>query len=279
MRRTFKRQWRRFALRTRRQGRVLISAAIFPVVLAIVLSAYTSPTELKSITIISNGEILALETTENFVGDALTAAGVQWSTSDILLPPALASIEDGEVITLHRSEKTTLTRVVPIPFETTVLKNSRLRLGSEVELRSGVRGARNETVRVEMIDGVPHEEIVSAEVILEPVSRKVYRGTRDTGRTVSSVEMEATAYTAGAESCWPYVDGKTATMQAAGYGVAAVDPTVVPLGTRLYVEGYGFAVASDIGGDIKGNRIDLFMPELRTARKFGRRDVTVHLLD
>ena len=62
------------------------------------------------------------------------------------------------------------------------------------------------------------------------------------------------------------------------YGVVAVDPSVIPLGTKLYVEGYGYAVAEDTGGAIKGNRIDVCYTDKAKAHAFGRRNVKVYIL-
>ena len=61
-------------------------------------------------------------------------------------------------------------------------------------------------------------------------------------------------------------------------GIVAVDPRVIPLGTRLYVEGYGFATAADKGGAIKGERIDVFLETKEETRKWGRRQVEVFVL-
>lgn len=88
------------------------------------------------------------------------------------------------------------------------------------------------------------------------------------------ITMEATAYlpTDG--------DGRgiTATGVRAERGVVAVDPNYIPLGTRLYIPGYGFAVAADTGGAIRGGRIDLCMEGYNEAIRFGRRDVDVYVL-
>lgn len=72
--------------------------------------------------------------------------------------------------------------------------------------------------------------------------------------------------------------GRTATGVRARKGVVAVDPKVVKLGTRLYVEGYGFAIAADTGGAIRGKRIDLCYNTRGEALRFGRRTVKVHIL-
>jgi 3D (Asp-Asp-Asp) domain-containing protein len=88
--------------------------------------------------------------------------------------------------------------------------------------------------------------------------------------------MEATAYCP--KGCCGSATGRTATGWRAEYGIAAVDPRVIPLGTALYVDRYGFAIAADVGRAIKGNRIDLCFPTHREAHRFGRRWVRVLIL-
>lgn len=86
--------------------------------------------------------------------------------------------------------------------------------------------------------------------------------------------MLATAYSHGCGNG----DGYTATMTRPRPGVVAVDPTVIPLGSELYVEGYGLARAEDTGGDIKGERIDVWFDEPSRAIEFGRRMVEVEII-
>ena len=97
---------------------------------------------------------------------------------------------------------------------------------------------------------------------------------RGLARYASVMTMEATAYlpTDGSSS------GSTATGIAAERGIVAVDPNVIPLGTRVYIPGYGEALAADTGGAIRGNKIDLCMEDYSEAMAFGRRDVTVYVL-
>ncbi|MFS0646671.1 LysM peptidoglycan-binding domain-containing protein [Siminovitchia sp. 179-K 8D1 HS] len=101
------------------------------------------------------------------------------------------------------------------------------------------------------------------------------------GNEVSGREMTvtATAYTAYCNGC----SGVTATgidLRAnPGLKVIAVDPSVIPLGSKVYVEGYGTAVAGDTGGAIKGNKIDIFMPNKGDATKFGRKTIKIKLLN
>jgi 3D (Asp-Asp-Asp) domain-containing protein len=69
--------------------------------------------------------------------------------------------------------------------------------------------------------------------------------------------------------------GKTATGMPVGRGVVAVDPSVIPLGSRLYIPGYGNGVAADVGGGIQGNTIDLWFPTYSECAVWGRRTVTI----
>ena len=89
--------------------------------------------------------------------------------------------------------------------------------------------------------------------------------------------MEATAYTPDLNG---YGTGYTATGVKAAEGQIAVDPRVIPLGSKVYVEGYGYAVATDTGGAIRGNRIDVVIEGMDRAYQFGRRHgVKVYVLE
>jgi 3D (Asp-Asp-Asp) domain-containing protein/LysM repeat protein len=93
------------------------------------------------------------------------------------------------------------------------------------------------------------------------------------------ITVEATAYTASCEGC----SGITATginlLENPNQKVISVDPTVIPLGSKVYVEGYGEAIAGDTGGAIKGNKIDIFIPSKSEAINFGRKQLKVTILN
>lgn len=129
-------------------------------------------------------------------------------------------------------------------------------------------------------------------------SRVISRHGRDISFT-QGYTVSATAYCAGtaASGCpinskghsvctGSYNDGITASGRRAVAGdgseanphLVAVDPKVIPLGSRLYIDGYGFALAADTGSAIKGNRLDLLLPSHQTALQFGRRQLQIYLL-
>lgn len=88
-----------------------------------------------------------------------------------------------------------------------------------------------------------------------------------------------TRYTAGVESCGKWADGKTATGTRARYGVVAIDPKVIPLGSKVKVEGFKTIFsAEDVGGAIKGKKIDIFHPNLKRCLEFGHQKRKVWVL-
>ncbi len=92
------------------------------------------------------------------------------------------------------------------------------------------------------------------------------------------MSMVATAYCPCNKCNYPYGGQPSYIGLPLGQGIVAVDPKVIPLGTRLYVEGYGNAVAADVGNAIVGNRIDLCYPDHQSATSFGIQNVKVYVL-
>ncbi|MDQ5820086.1 MAG: 3D domain-containing protein, partial [Actinomycetota bacterium] len=90
----------------------------------------------------------------------------------------------------------------------------------------------------------------------------------ETGWTARTLTVTATGYS---------IHGRTATGAPTGPGIVAVDPGVIPLGTRMTIPGYGEGVAADTGGAIRGATIDLWFPTVAQARAWGRRTVTITL--
>ncbi|MFD5852406.1 LysM peptidoglycan-binding domain-containing protein [Cytobacillus pseudoceanisediminis] len=128
----------------------------------------------------------------------------------------------------------------------------------------------------------PATEPAKAEAESKPAAEAEAEAPAETANNETAqnvLNMEATAYTADCEGC----SGITATginlKENPDQKVISVDPNVIPLGTKVHVEGYGNAVAGDTGGAIKGNKIDIFMPSQEDAINFGRKTVKVTILD
>jgi len=174
----------------------------------------------------------------------------------------------------------------PIPYPTLRKPTSQLRSGAYRTVHEGSNGEKEVVYRVySRTDGVElRREVESTRIIKKPVAEVIEEG-RSTqlasrgyfsGRRV--VHMVATTYD-------PYHDGssfhgRTYSGLLGGYGVVAVDPRFIPIGTRLYIEGYGYAIAADTGGAIKGNRIDLAIDSQHDVHGIkDMRHLKVHILD
>src|SRR6266849_1489441 len=127
--------------------------------------------------------------------------------------------------------------------------------------------------RVTAVDGVTARQTLIGERFLRtPLDQLSHRGawiqtaSRGLFAGYEYLDMIATAY---APHCCRGVGEITATGMRAGPGVVAVDPVVIPLGSRVYIEGYGDAVAGDIGGALKGRRIDLGFATKNAALQYG----------
>lgn len=92
------------------------------------------------------------------------------------------------------------------------------------------------------------------------------------------ITVSASAYTANCNGCSGITSTGINLKRNPELKVIAVDPSVIPLGTKVYVEGYGYAIAGDTGGSIKGNKIDVFFPTKGEAYKWGRKNVKIKIL-
>lgn len=228
-------------------------------------------------------------TTEYTIGrktvrDVLNAVGVDYKGFQVY--PGL----DTEVtpdMTIHiispTNKLTTETR--DIPYEVEMRNNDNLPRGRQNVISPGQNGQEKVTYREIKVGSETVRQELNREVLSEPVPEIVEVGTgnnlnmietsRGFVRYRSARTVEASAYTMAEGSG----TGLTSTGVVPYHGVVAVDPDVIPYGTRMYIPGYGFAVAADCGGAINGNTIDLFMEDYGDAISWGRRDVTVYFLE
>ncbi len=170
--------------------------------------------------------------------------------------------------------------------------------GETLVAQAGVDGQLEYLYNIRYEDNRPvSRTFLEERIVSEPVERIVMFGTvknftshrGDTVRYTRIMDMRSTAYTASLEDTGKApghpLFGVTKTGIMAREGVIAVDPRVIPLGTKVYVEvpgsapDYGFAIAADIGSAIKGNLIDVYFDSRNMAKQWGRRSVRVYILN
>ena len=173
--------------------------------------------------------------------------------------------------------------------------NPMLEAGTINTVQEGVNGAKNVTYKVTYEKGVEvSREVVSEEITKEPIDKIVEYGNKNASADApvntgvldykAVITCNATAYDLSAEENGGYA-GQTATGVPLDKGVIAVDPKVIPLGSRVYIEAldgswsYGYAVAADTGGAIKGKRVDLCYRTRSECIQFGRRPCRVYILN
>ncbi len=219
------------------------------------------------------------------VGQALARMNVQVGPGDRIYPNPRARLAPWMRITVERRDVRTWVEARAIPPGHAIVADKTLPKGQRIVRSGGSPGEWARVVRVEYADGHPVSVATLGQTVVKsPVPRLIAIGTRllEPQQPVPSdatpMVMEATAYYPGPNNYGGGVGPKTAIGLLARLGIVAVDPSVIPLGTRLRIEGYGNAVAADTGGDIHGKRLDLCFNTYWEAIRFGRRIVRVYLL-
>ena len=224
-----------------------------------------------------------------FVRGVISAA----AAASVLSGTAAMAVDDlGSVSesVMELSYVSTVTETETIPRGIIRRANSGLPKGETVTIEEGVDGVKEVEYKIVYDGGVEvSRTALSSKVVSESRDKVIEYGTAEDGGETKDfeykyvVECLATAYDPSPEENGGYA-GQSATGVPLQKGVIAVDPRVIPLGSRVYVEAvdgswsYGYAVAADTGGAIKGNRVDLLFLTKSECYQFGRRKCRVYVL-
>lgn len=245
----------------------------------------------------NNGTVKTYKTSCKTVKELLSDLKIKVDDDDIVIPDLDTELKSEGKISIIKVDVKVIEKEVEAPFKTIKKKNKELSHKQSRILVQGVNG-KNKVKCKEYYAGdkLIKEEVIHVETIVKPIDQVFEEGTKDvftndrgdfTAR--KAIKMVATAYEAGPRSTGKRPGDKgygiTASGARAKRGTVAVDPRVIPLGTKLYIKSltpgvpdYGFAIAQDTGGAIKGNKIDLFMDTVWECLQFGRRPVMVYIL-
>lgn len=231
-----------------------------------------------SFQVVYKGQTTKYRSTKKTVAEALKSFGVRHK-GDRIYPHGHTKLKEGMTIYVLDKKEHMHLEDAEAELVTTYIDDKRLAAGAEVVEKHG-KPAKFKIVSkmVKQPDG-SHKTIEVGRVELEPGENRVIRRgvaksvktSRGYQRYAKKLICEATAYYEPG--------GLTASGTRTRYGVIATDPRFIPLGTKMYIPGYGFAVAEDTGGAIKGHVIDLYLNSEAECIQWGRRNVEVYILE
>ncbi len=219
------------------------------------------------------------------VGEVIDNLSITLDANDTVNYPDDEIVTSGMEICIDRIETKTYTATVTVPYQTTVIESRTIPKGSRNVITAGTNGSSTEEVTETYVNGeLQKRDVTVISTTTEATNEVVEVGVGGTytdcyGNTYAYsyyIDVTATAYGTGS--------GVTATGKAVDFGMIAVDPRVIPLGTKVYLTGswgdMGVHSAEDTGGAIKGNKIDVFLgDDYETLMQFGRRSMRVYILD
>lgn len=259
-------------------GNIITTILLLTCSLTYTLRAQDSPiTPTHTVTIHADGVTRTVVTDRATAGEVLLREKIVQDQYDRMTPLPDTPVHEGMAITVTRVTREIVSERIAMPPRV-ITRWTAKALRAPVVLQPGRPGIVIQRSEVWKIDGrVSAKNVLGTQVAQAPSSRVIIRSTVPSrgllGRT-RVLQMVATAYDPQTCRC-----NRTAIGMRATTGVIAVDPRVIPLGSRVHVEGYGYAIAGDTGGAIKGNIIDVCYPTRREAINWGRRRVTVTVLE
>lgn len=243
----------------------------------------------QNINVFVDGKEIKELTPLNTVDELLKLEGVTLREKDKISPELNTKLAEGMDIRIIRVDSKLFKDTKPIDFATIIKTNSSLPNTTRRIVQKGSAGVRTITTNVNYEDGKEVSRNLVSEIISrKPISNIVVQGTYplmpvSRGGNIlpfsKIVNVRATAYWAvngvGSTST---ASGRLAVRDPNGYSTIAVDRHVFPYGTKLFIEGYGFAIAADTGTAIVGSRIDVYFNTYSEACRYGSKYVKVYVL-
>lgn len=243
----------------------------------------------KNIKLTTNGTEMTVKAPEGTVENALNILGYEITDDDILNVDKNAQIEDDMKITLKKVTYVDEKSTEKISYKTVEKDSDDIMTGESEVSQKGVDGEKEVTKRCKYIDGkYDSTKVIDEKVTKEPVDKIVLNGTkRGTTTDTSGAPVSYSYMVSGSGTAYTAAPGAlTATGVPVYEGGVAVNPAIIPYGSKLYIEAadgshvYGYATAIDTGGALMDGSaiVDLFYFSYDDCVSFGRRDVNVYVL-
>ncbi|MDD3661745.1 MAG: G5 domain-containing protein [Candidatus Dojkabacteria bacterium] len=226
-------------------------------------------------------------TTGMTVSDVLETLGIVLNDEISVIPPLETNVCDTMEIIIDEVVRTRKVELESIPYASISILDDTRELDTTTVVQTGAQGQRKVIYEYTYVNGIyagrqpVHEEILAQpqDEITAIGTKKVYRTVMIGEDTISYwkvMRVFATSYDSNCAGC----NNITATGAVLQRGVCAVDPTVIPMKSHFYVPGYGHCQALDVGGAIKGNKIDLGFEDLAAVQgAWSARYIDIYLTD
>ncbi|WP_443661410.1 3D domain-containing protein [Clostridium sp.] len=267
-------------------------------------------TRAVNVTVFVDNKELNIKSAEKDVALMLNSQQIVINPTDKISPSKETKLSSNLGIIVTRVNSKTIKQSKPVDFKTVIKKNNGILKSKRTVSQNGVKGVKSITLNVIYEDGKEvTRKVVKETLVKQPKNKIIVQGTMPAvsfsrGSSISressipkatpissrstsysnksgkTFSVKTTAYSpsGGANSAYT-ASGRKALRSPSGYSTVAVDPSVIPLGTRLYIEGYGDAIAADTGSAIKGNFIDLYFNTNNEACSWGVRYLKVHIIN
>lgn len=249
---------------------------IIPISIFIVSLGGYSILNKEYITLVTNNNKQIVSTFKSTVKDLLDENNIRYDNDDKIIPSLNSKLNDKMTIKIIDITTKTEKEYVDVPYDTQIIEDKNLEKGKiQIDIE-GQNGKKELLYKTVYNDGKLVEKKLSKEIMLkEPINKIVKKGTKEEvivasrGSNSRRMVVEATAYSG---------DGITSTGTRPKWGTIAVDPKIIPYGSKVYIPKFNMAfIAEDCGGAIKGNMIDIFMNSDKEAYKWGRRNIEIHI--
>ncbi|MGP7819496.1 ubiquitin-like domain-containing protein [Niallia sp. 01092] len=242
------------------------------------------------IILVDAGKKKQLWSTSTTVADFLKQQGISLTKLDQVEPNLNEKVKEKTVVNITRIEKVTDVVEQPIHYAVVTQKDDSLKNGTEKVLKEGKEGLASKKFEITLKNGKEvSRKLLSQKIIKEKQDKIIAVGTKPEVLQVASrgaseaagteMYVNATAYTASCNGCSGYTATGINLKANPNAKIIAVDPDYIPLGTKVYVEGYGYAVAADTGSAIQGKKIDVFFATTAEAYRWGSRTVKIKIIN
>lgn len=235
-------------------------------------------------TISVDGKTITVNTSNKTVSAILNENGITLGKEDTVTPAAGEVLKNGENAVVSRITYSEETKSEEIKVKTVYENDASLTAGQTKVKSAGKSGLKDVTYKIKYKDGKEiSRTVISQKTVEKAVDKVVLKGTKQSGavKAASAGNLKYSQKFVGTASAYYEAPGSmTACGLTVGVGRVGVNPNIIPYGTRLYITGYGYAVAADTGYGVTGmgRLVDLYMNSESACEQWGLRTVTVYVL-